>query len=223
MNGIVIAIDGPSGSGKSTVSRAVAQQLKLQYLDTGAMYRAFAWWVLDQGQDPENAEKVGELADHFPLRMVCDPKAPAVVVNNQDITQAIRQPEVTMAASTVSAYPKVRHTLIALQRKYIEVGKKNRGIVAEGRDITSVVAPQAPVRILLTASAAARLARRSKQTGERDQAVLKRTVVTRDQQDARTTSFMEPGEGVHLLDSTALTLEAVIAKVISWVEEETQQ
>lgn len=156
--GLVVAIDGPSGSGKSTVSRAVARRLGLRYLDTGAMYRALTWRVLLSGLDPADAAAVGALADRITITPGTDPEAPTVAVDGVPLGDRIRDQPVTDAVSAVSAVPAVRAHLVARQREIIGSG----GIVVEGRDIGTVVAPDAPVKVFLTAAEATRAARRSR-------------------------------------------------------------
>ena len=166
--GIVVAIDGPSGSGKSTVSRRVAAGLGLAYLDTGAMYRAAAWWCERCGVDLGDAAAVAGAVRAMPLDMGLDPRSPGVVCDGVDIAAAIREPHIAAVVSTVATNLEVRAELARLQREIIraEAGDDadfsgGAGIVAEGRDITTVIAPDADVRLLLTASEAARLARRA--------------------------------------------------------------
>ncbi|MDQ1293667.1 MAG: CMP/dCMP kinase, partial [Actinomycetota bacterium] len=150
---LVLAVDGPSGSGKSSVSREVARRLGLEYLDTGAMYRAVCWSVLDAGLDPG---RPGALADHvheLDLVVGTDPRAATVHVRGRDITAAIREGRISAAVSAVAGDPDVRAEMRRRQRDLIEAARRGpgRGCVAEGRDITTVVAPDADVRILLTA------------------------------------------------------------------------
>ena len=154
---LVVAIDGPSGSGKSTVARGVARILGLRYLDTGAMYRALTWWVIEQGVDPADESSVLAAATTFDLDMSTDPVAQQVVlVSGHDVTRAIRSAAVTQQVSAVSAVAEVRRQLVARQRVIIGAG----GIVVEGRDIGTTVCPAAPVKIFLTAATEARAVRR---------------------------------------------------------------
>ena len=156
---VVVAVDGPSGSGKSTVSREVARRLGLSYLDTGAMYRAVCWWCLETGVDLSDEDAVARAAHDLPLVMVTDPAQPAVRVGEQDVSAAIRMSRISAAVSAVATNLQVREELRQRQRELMAVDPA--GCVAEGRDITTVVAPDADVRVLLTADERARLARRA--------------------------------------------------------------
>src|SRR6188508_1303187 len=159
---LTIAIDGPSGSGKSSVSRAVARRLGIGYLDTGAMYRALTWWCLERGIDLDDPDAVAAAARDLPLAIGTDPAAPSVAVGGTDVAEAIRTTEVSTAVSAVATNLEVRAVLRRLQRDLMtRVAEQTGGVVAEGRDITTVVAPDARVRVLLTASEEARLQRRA--------------------------------------------------------------
>lgn len=225
---LVVAIDGPSGSGKSTVSRRVATTLGLAYLDTGAIYRAAAWWCQHEGVDLEDAEAVLDAVRRMPLEMGVDPAAPAVHVDGHDVSAAIRTPEVTRTVSTVSSNLDVRAELRDRQRGAIEAQSRTeslsegRGIVVEGRDITTVIAPDADVRILLTASEEARLTRRAREMhGSTDAAAVEATralVVGRDKVDAAVTSFLEAADGVVTIDSSALAIDETVGLVLGLVE-----
>ena len=219
MTGLVIAIDGPSGSGKSTISRRLAADLGLAYLDTGAMYRAATWWCLDQGVPLADADAVAEAVATMPLEMVMDPGSPAVRVGHTDVTAAIRSTEIATAVSAVATNLPVRAVLRDLQRRLIDVeanggSSAGRGIVAEGRDITTVVAPDAHVRILLTASEHARLTRRAREVhGADDAGALAATadqVLRRDRDDSTVATFHVAADGVVTLDSSHLSLEETI-------------
>ena len=219
---LVIAIDGPSGSGKSTVSRAVAQRLDLAYLDTGAMYRALTWWCTEQGVDLEDQPAVARAARDLPLHMGTDPRAPFVQVSGVVIDEAIRATVISGLVSKVATNLAVRDELRQRQRALIaESVKTCGGVVAEGRDITTVVAPDAEVRILLVASQQARLARRARELhGDADHAAVSAThdqVVRRDQDDSTVSQFMEPASGVTRVDTSDLdfqqSVEAVLAVV----------
>lgn len=219
---LVIAIDGPSGSGKSTVSRAVAQRLDLAYLDTGAMYRALTWWCTEQGVDLEDQPAVARAARDLPLHMGTDPRAPFVQVSGVVIDEAIRATVISELVSKVATNLAVRDELRQRQRALIaESVKTCGGVVAEGRDITTVVAPDAEVRILLVASQQARLARRARELhGDADHAAVNAThdqVVRRDQDDSTVSQFMEPASGVTRVDTSDLdfqqSVEAVLAVV----------
>ncbi|HYT10813.1 MAG TPA: (d)CMP kinase, partial [Mycobacteriales bacterium] len=155
----VIAIDGPSGTGKSTVARGLARRLGFRYLDTGAMYRAVTWAVLRAGVDPQDADAVADIAERVRVEVSTDPDHPRVTVDGRRVDREVRSAAVTAAVSPVSAIPRVRAVLVAFQRRLAEAG----GVVVEGRDIGTVVAPGAPLKVFLTASTDARALRRSRQ------------------------------------------------------------
>lgn len=215
--GIVVAIDGPSGSGKSSVSLAVARQLQLAYLDTGAMYRAAAWWCEHLGIDLEDQEGVSDAVISMPLHMDTDPDHPGLSVDGIDIAQAIREPHISAVVSKIAANLDVRAELGRRQCELIEHGAANGGIVAEGRDITTVIAPDAQVRLLITASEEARLERRAAQleaAGKSvDAAALRDQVLRRDRDDAKVSQFLEAPEGVTLVDTSNLDFNQSVEKV----------
>ena len=229
---VVVAIDGPSGSGKSSVSKAVAARLGLAYLDTGAMYRAATVWSM-QTADLDDAASVATAVRAMPLVMGLDPAAPGVELDGRDITVAIRSTEVTAAVSKVASNLEVRSELKRLQREIIEqesspvraVHSGGRGIVAEGRDITTVVAPDADARVLLTASEEARLRRRSLEVhGAADATAVDATrdqVLRRDQDDAKVTQFHVAADGVATVDSSDLDFEQTIDAVLAVVTQVT--
>lgn len=213
--GIVIAIDGPSGSGKSSVSREVARRLGLHYLDTGAMYRALTWWVSEQAIDLSDHSRLGEAARTFPLELSLDPDERHVRVGGTDVTEDIRGEVVTSAVSAVAADPRVRRGLIETQRRLMDDSRVNgTGIVAEGRDITTVVARDADVRVLLTASAAERQRRRLAEAGE----ATASTMAARDAADAKVNEFMTAAPGVSLVDTTSLGFDEVVEEVLRLVD-----
>lgn len=219
---LVVAVDGPSGSGKSSVSKAVARRLGAAYLDTGAMYRAVAWHCLNEGVDLADAEAVAAAAVAMDLDQSTDPDVEAVRVGGTDVTEAIRGPEVTDTVSTVAVVIPVREELHRRQRAAIAAAGR---MVAEGRDITTVVAPDAHARVLLTASEAVRTARRSGQlaaAGETgvDAGTLHRQVAGRDARDATVSTFDRPADGVALVDSTELDFEQTVAAVLAAVEDQ---
>ncbi|MFH5822823.1 (d)CMP kinase [Georgenia sp. AZ-5] len=228
--GLVVAIDGPSGSGKSTVSRRVAAELGLAYLDTGAMYRAATWWCQHEGIELTDAARVAEAVRAMPLEMGTDPAAPRVVCAGVDITDAIRTSALSAVVSQVATNLEVRAELCRLQRAAIEAeatgaaGSRSggRGIVAEGRDITTVVAPDADVRILLIADEEARLARRALELhGTADASTMAATrdeVVRRDADDSTVSTFMTAADGVTTVDTSGLTLEDSFRAVLGIVQ-----
>ncbi|HKN99493.1 MAG TPA: (d)CMP kinase [Pseudonocardiaceae bacterium] len=219
----VVALDGPSGTGKSTVARRLAGLLHARYLDTGAMYRAVTLAVLRAGVDPADRPAVTELARTSVPVLGTDPVAPTVRLAGADIAADIRGPEVTGAVSAVAGIPDVRAVLIAEQRRIIAgVRDSGGGIVVEGRDIGSVVAPDAGLKVYLTASAAVRARRRSRQdTAAGRLATVDQTradVDRRDNLDARTTPHRPATDAVEL-DTSDLTVDAVIAMLVSLVDE----
>jgi CMP/dCMP kinase len=224
--GIVVAIDGPSGSGKSTVSRRLAHELGLAYLDTGAMYRAATWWCGRRGVDLDDVPAVADAVRTMPLTMVTDPGDPRVVCDDVDITDAIREAQLTAVVSKVATNLEVRAELKRLQREIIEAaaaGGAAGGIVAEGRDITTVVAPDADVRILLLADEQARLARRAKERhGTADAATIEATrdeVLRRDADDSTVSTFLTAADGVVTVDSSAYGVAETFAAVLAVVTE----
>ncbi|MGL5910476.1 MAG: (d)CMP kinase [Phycicoccus sp.] len=225
---LTIAIDGPSGSGKSSVSRAVAGRLGIGYLDTGAMYRALTWWCLQRGVDLADTAAVADAARALPLVMGTDPAAPTVTVGGTDVSAAIRTSEVSTVVSRVATNLEVRPVLQRLQRDLIaRVAEATGGVVAEGRDITTVVAPDAEVRVLLTASAEARLRRRSAELhGRADDRAVEATrdqVLRRDRDDATVSSFAEAADGVVPVDTSDLDFEASVEAVLDIVASATAE
>jgi cytidylate kinase len=225
---LTIAIDGPSGSGKSSVSKAVARRLGVGYLDTGAMYRALTWWCLERGVDLTDADAVAAAARALPLEIGTDPGAPTVRVGGTDVTDAIRTTEVSTAVSAVATNRDVRPVLQQLQRDLMaRIAEQTGGVVAEGRDITTVVAPDARVRVLLTASEEARLRRRSAElhgaVDERAVAATRDQVVRRDRDDSTVSSFTEAADGVVLVDTSDLDLDESVEAVLDVVAAETAE
>lgn len=217
--GLVIALDGPSGSGKSTVSRRVASSLGLGYLDTGAMYRAAAWWCNHVGIDLDNPDAVAQATITMPLSMPLDPSDQTIVCDGTDITEAIRTSDLSKVVSKVATNLDVRAELVRRQRHIIS--DTPQGIIVEGRDITTVVAPDADVRVLLTASEDARLARRALEVrGTADAQAIAATrdeVVRRDKDDSTVSEFMTAQDGVTTIDSSAMGIDDVVQAVISLV------
>ena len=216
---LVIAIDGPSGVGKSSVSKAVAQRLGLAYLDTGAMFRALTWWCVQQGVDLKDQPAVARAAKDLPLVMGTDPSRPSVQVGGVLIDEAIRETAISEAVSKVAVNLEVRDELRNRQRVLItQCVKTNGGVVAEGRDITSVVAPDADVRILLSASQEARLGRRAKELhGEAGQSSVTAThdqIVRRDSDDSTVSEFMHAAAGVTVVDTSHLDFKQSVEAVL---------
>lgn len=215
---LVIAIDGPSGSGKSSTSRGVAARLGLRYLDTGAMFRALTWWLLDRGVDVTDPEAVAARAGEPVLCSGTDPLAPTITVDGLDVAEAIRGSAVNAAVSPVAAVPAARARLLELQRGIIAGAVP--GIVVEGRDIGSVVWPQAQLKLYLTADAEARAARRAAEEGGADVAATQESLLARDAVDSgRTAAPLVMADGALHLDTTYLTLDDVIDRIVGLAEE----
>ncbi|MQA16327.1 MAG: (d)CMP kinase [Pseudonocardiaceae bacterium] len=205
----MVALDGPSGTGKSTVARRLAADLGARYLDTGAMYRAAALGVLRAGVDPADAGAVLATVEGLDIHIGTDPGAPTVTLDGADVARAIRDAPVTSAVSPVSAVTEVRALLVAQQRRIIDDAA---GIVVEGRDIGTVVAPDAPLKVFLTASPAQRAQRRAIQDGVQDLAGVRRSVERRDRLDStRTASPLRPAADAVELDTTELDATEVLA------------
>jgi cytidylate kinase len=211
-NLLVIAIDGPSGSGKSSVSRAVATELGLDYLDTGSMYRAMTWYLQDLGIDITDPQSVVSAAKSEVIQPSIDPSEPGIRVSGKDVSVVIRGPEVTQGVSAVSAVPAVRELMVALQREIAANSKS--GIVVEGRDICAVVLPDAPVKLFITADPQARANRRAKETGHEVSATIN-DLAKRDLADStRAASPLEVAPGARVIDTTHMELSEVIAQVV---------
>ncbi len=209
---LVVAIDGPSGSGKSSTSRGVAVRLGLRYLDTGAMYRAVTWWMLDHGVDVDDPAAVAAHAGEPVVTSGTDPLAPTISVDGVEVSVEIRGEAVNGAVSPVSAVPEVRARLLELQRAAAADG----GIVVEGRDIGSVVLPDAPVKVYLTADPEARAARRALEEGGADVTATQASLLRRDAIDStRATSPLVMADGAAHLDTTAYTLDEVVDQVVA--------
>lgn len=215
----VVALDGPSGTGKSTVARRLAASLRARYLDTGAMYRAAALGVLRAGVDPTDQYAVALAAARLHIEVGTDPEDPTVLLDGADVAEEIRGPAVTTAVSPVSAVPEVRAVLVAQQRRIIhDATTCGGGIVVEGRDIGTVVAPDARLKVFLTAAAAARAARRAAQDGLDDVAEVRRAVERRDRLDSsRAVSPLRAADDAVELDTTALDVDAVLARLCELV------
>jgi cytidylate kinase len=215
---VVVAMDGPSGSGKSSTSRGVATRLGLRYLDTGAMFRAVTWWMLRHDVDVEDASAVAARAEEPVLVSGTDPAAPTITVDGIDVAGPIRSPEVTSAVSAVSAVPAVRARLLREQRVIIGDG----GIVVEGRDIGTVVAPDAPVKVYLTADPAARAERRTAEISGADVSSTQQDLLRRDRLDSgRAAAPLVMAEDAHHIDTTPFTLDEVVDQVVALVEQVT--
>lgn len=220
--GITIAIDGPAGSGKSTVSRLVAEALDGGFLDTGAMYRAIAWACLEGGVDLADREAVARVAEEIDLDLGTDPAGATVVVAGTDITAAIREQRISQQVSAVATNTLVRPILQRRQREVLFSTAAERGFcVAEGRDTTTVVAPDARVRVLLTASDEERMRRRAAELGLEDTEETRERmadqVLRRDRDDSSVSEFLTAAEGVEQIDTTGRGIEDVVEKVLMLV------
>lgn len=214
---LVVAIDGTSGSGKSSTSRGVADRLGLRYLDTGAQFRAMTWWMLRQGVDVHDPAAVAARCTEPEIVSGTDPLAPTITVDGTDVAVAIRQDDVNGAVSPVSAVPEVRARLLELQRAVIAT---DGGIVVEGRDIGSVVVPDAPVKVYLSADPGARAARRAAEQGAADVDATRASLLARDEIDSgRATAPLVMADGAVQIDTTGHSLDEVISLVVSLVED----
>ncbi|CAL9617177.1 Cytidylate kinase [Streptomyces sp. enrichment culture] len=215
---VIVAIDGPSGTGKSSTSKAVAAQLGLSYLDTGAQYRAITWWMVTNGIDTDDPRAVAAAAEKPEILSGTDPGNPTITVDGVDVAGPIRGQEVTSKVSAVSAVPEVRTRITELQRAI--AGAAVTGIVVEGRDIGTTVLPDADLKIFLTASAEARAARRSGELKDADVKATREALIKRDAADAgRKTSPLAKADDAVEVDTTDLTLQQVIECVVTLVEE----
>jgi cytidylate kinase len=211
MSDLVIAVDGPSGSGKSTAARGVAAKLALRYLDTGAMYRAMTWWMLEHGVDVNDPDEVAARSAEPLIRSGTDPLGATIHVGDVDVSRPVRGRAVTSAVSAVSAVPQVRSRLVDLQRRIIGAG----GIVVEGRDIGSVVVPDAPVKVYLTASASTRAERRTAELAGATVEATRREMERRDRFDStRAITPLAVADGAVVLDTTELDLDEVVETII---------
>jgi cytidylate kinase len=208
---MVIAIDGPAGAGKSTVARAVAAALGFTYLDSGAMYRCVALAGIERGADLDEAEAMGALARSLRIELDGD----RVELDGRDVSAAIREPRVTEASSRASVHPGVREAMVAGQRQLIAAGR----YVAEGRDIGTVVSPEAPLKVFLTASAEERARRRSAQTGEDGSTVLAAQRERDERDESREHSALRAADDAVEIDTTALTLDEVVGRVVALAQE----
>jgi cytidylate kinase len=216
VTGIVVAVDGPAGSGKSSVSRAAASRLGFDFLDTGAAYRALTWLALERGVDTGDPDAVTGLIESLDYATIATPEGTVVTVGGTDVTAAIREPRITAVVSDVARIPEVRVRLNDMFRALIRASGAP-GVVVEGRDITTVVAPDADVRILLTADEAVRIARRSRELTP-EHANTAAQLRDRDRKDAAVVDFMTAAPGVTTLDSTNLDFEQTVSAVLDLVE-----
>ncbi|WP_040164044.1 (d)CMP kinase [Microbacterium gorillae] len=216
----IVAIDGPAGSGKSSVSKEIARRRGYGYLDTGAAYRALAWHVLERGDSTEDPSAVLAALDDFDLALGLDPDERRVSVGGVDVTTDIRDTRVSGAVSGVARVPAVRVRLNEMFRAIV-ADSGLEAVSIEGRDITTVVAPDAPVRILLTASPEVRAARRGLEMAGQDAAAVAEALHKRDASDSAVVDFFEPAPGVELVDSTDLDFEGTIEAVLAVIDRAT--
>jgi CMP/dCMP kinase len=214
-DGFVIAVDGPSGSGKSSASRGVARALGLRYLDTGAMYRALTWWLMSQDQDTADEQLVASLAGKPAIEVSTDPDDPWTRVDGGDVTEQIRTREVSARVSVVARVPGVRQHLIGMQRAIIKAATP--GIVAEGRDIGTVVAPDALLKVFLTADGQARARRRAAEQG----ATVETTEADQARRDRLDAAQSAKAADAVLIDATDMSLPAVIDAITKLARERT--
>jgi CMP/dCMP kinase len=218
-NGLVIALDGPSGAGKSTVARLLAQKLGYIYIDTGAMYRAIGWKTRHEGIDPSDEKKLADLCQRTEVLIRKDNSDPRVYVDGRDVSNEIRTPEMGMTASAVSKSAAVRARLLMLQR---ELGN-NGGVVMDGRDIGTVVFPDADIKFFLDASAGERGRRRYLELKAKGMDVdltrITQEIVDRDQQDSsRILAPLKKAEDALLLDTTGMSIDGVLDFMLKVVE-----
>ncbi len=214
--GLVIAIDGPAGSGKSTAARRVAAALRLRYLDTGAMYRALTWWMIDHGVDIADPGAVLARLDQPRIVVRADPDAPLVMLDGKDVSGPIRSREVSNRVSQVAAIPRVREVLVAMQQRIIaDALAAGEGIVAEGRDIGTVVAPSAEVKVYLTASERARAQRRSADLTADPAATVATTEREQARRDRRDAPQMAMADDAVHIDTTLLDLDEVVRRILA--------
>ena len=214
---LVVALDGPSGSGKSSTARGVADRLSLAFLDTGAMYRAMTWALLERGIDVNDPEAVAAEAESIHIVSGTNPLAPSIEADGIDVGDAIRTDRITAAVSAVAAVPRVRELMVAQQRRIIDA---SRGIVVEGRDIGTAVAPKARVKVYLVADPEARARRRAAEFDGTDPAATLEALRKRDHFDStRKASPLAQAEGSIVIDSTFLSLDEVVDRIVELVEQ----
>ncbi|WP_205472173.1 (d)CMP kinase [Nocardioides sp. SYSU D00038] len=219
-HGVVVAVDGTSGSGKSSTSRGVAARLGMRYLDTGAMYRAVTWWMVSHGVDVHDPAAVAARAGEPVVESGTDPDAPTIHLDGVDVAVEIRSDAVNAAVSPVSVVPEVRARLAEQQRAEIRAAlATGPGIVVEGRDIASVVWPEAAVKVFLSADPEARAARRAAEQGGTDVGATRESLLERDRIDSgRATAPLTMVDGAAHVDTTSHTLDEVVDRVVALVE-----
>lgn len=216
-----IAIDGPAGAGKSSIAKLVAKKLSFVYVDTGAMFRTVAYYFLSQGKDPSDAEMVTEECEKISISIEYKDGAQHIFLDGTDVSTEIRQEEVGKNASVVAKNQAVRNRLLALQRQMAE----KQDVIMDGRDIGTVVLPDAQVKIYLTASASVRAERRYKELVEKGESCnlkkIEEDIIARDEQDMnREIAPLKQAEDAVLVDSSYMTIEEVVDKIIEIVEKD---
>lgn len=219
--GLLLTVDGPSGTGKSTTCRRLAKELNAAYVDTGAMYRVATLAVLHAGVDPADTAAVIEVTRALPMEVSENPESTEVLLAGRDVSEDIRSAEVTGSVSAVSAIPEVRHNLVELQRS---LARGARRAIVEGRDIGTVVLPDAPCKVFLTASAQVRAQRRHEQNlaagRDSDFEQVLADVQRRDELDSsRATSPLKPAEDAHIIDTSNMSMDEVIATLTQLLRE----
>ncbi len=208
----VVAIDGPAGSGKSSVSRETARRLGYGFLDTGAAYRALTWWALDLEIDVHDHDAIASLLADFPYSISMDPDHEHMRVGEVEVTDAIREPRISLNVSAIATNPRVREWMKTFTRQLVE-NSGYPGVVAEGRDMTTVVFPDAETRILLTAREEVRIARRAGETTATADVTAK-SITERDAKDSTVIDFMNAAPGVTVVDSSDIDFNQTVDTVV---------
>lgn len=216
----LVAIDGPVGAGKSTVAKITAQRLNIVYVDTGAMYRTVGLYVTNKGLDTKDAKQVNSVLDEINLDVKLSNEGQKIFLNGEDVTKLIRTPEISMAASNVSAVPEVRERLVQIQRSLAD----SKSVIMDGRDIGTVVLPNATTKIFLNATLEVRAERRYRELIKKGQEVtfedVKNDIIRRDKNDmSRAASPLKKADDAIELDTTGKTLEEVVNEIIAIVNE----
>ncbi|WP_432874564.1 (d)CMP kinase [Kribbella sp. CA-245084] len=220
---MIIAVDGPSGSGKSSTARGVATRLGLRFLDTGATYRAVTWSAVEHGLDLDDTAAVAQRARDLRLEISTDPGHQFVIADGTDVTTAIREPRISEVVSKIATNLEVRKELIRRQRSIIDNAQPSGGIVVEGRDIATVVATDAELKVLLTADQEARMARRGAEVGSLTADQLRDQIIRRDADDSTVSEFQVASDGAVTIDSTYMTLEEVVDAISRLAKETVPQ
>lgn len=212
----IVAIDGPAGSGKSSVSRAAAVELGFGFLDTGAAYRALTWWALDHSVEPSDEDAVAEMLGDFPYEISLDPAIESVRVGQVDVTNVIREARISLTVSAIARNRRVRDWMRDHARALVE-SSVLPGVVVEGRDMTTVVFPNAQTRILLTAREEVRIGRRVGDVVGRDLAETTASVRERDAKDSDVVDFFSAAPGVLVVDSSDMTFSDTVSTIVDIV------